>query len=88
MIKPIKRTRRVLELPVADIRPNPMQPRRAFRQPELQELADSIRRHGGPAAPDGAAHSGRLGAGGGRAAAAGRPDGRSGDGALPGNSGG
>ena len=36
MIKPIKRTRRVLELPVADIRPNPMQPRRAFRQPELQ----------------------------------------------------
>ena len=42
MIKPIKRTRRVLELPVADIRPNPMQPRRAFRQPELQELADSI----------------------------------------------
>ena len=46
MIKPIKRTRRVLELPVADIRPNPMQPRRAFRQPELQELADSIRRHG------------------------------------------
>ena len=51
MIKPIKRTRRVLELPVADIRPNPMQPRRTFeetglRQPELQELADSIRRHG------------------------------------------
>ena len=46
MIKTIKRTRRVLELPVADIRPNPMQPRRAFRQPELQELADSIRRHG------------------------------------------
>ena len=46
MIKPIKRTRRVLELPVADIRPNPMQPRRAFRQPELQELADSIRRPG------------------------------------------
>ena len=46
MIKPVKRTRRVLELPVADIRPNPMQPRRAFHQPELQELADSIRRHG------------------------------------------
>ena len=38
--------RKVLWLPAAEIRPNPMQPRRAFRQPELQELADSIRRHG------------------------------------------
>ena len=32
MIKPVKRTRRVLELPVADIRPNPMQPRQVFEE--------------------------------------------------------
>ena len=35
-----------LPLPAAEIRPNPMQPRRAFRQPELQELADSIAQYG------------------------------------------
>lgn len=38
MIKPIKRTRRVLELPVADIRPQShAAPGGAFRQPELQD---------------------------------------------------
>lgn len=38
--------RQVLELPVEDIRPNPMQPRRAFGQSGLRDLAESIRRHG------------------------------------------
>lgn len=34
------------EIPVDLIHPNPAQPRKSFRQPELQELADSIRAHG------------------------------------------
>ena len=34
--------RQVLELPVADIRPNPNQPRQEFRPEELWELAQSI----------------------------------------------
>ena len=38
--------RRVLRLPVADIRPNPAQPRRFFDEAALRELASSIRRHG------------------------------------------
>lgn len=34
---------RVLFLPIDEISPNPDQPRRLFTQPELEELADSIR---------------------------------------------
>ena len=34
---------KVLFLPVEDISPNPDQPRRVFSQPELEELAASIR---------------------------------------------
>ena len=40
------RTERVLKLRVSDIRPNPYQPRRAFDEEGLRELASSIRRHG------------------------------------------
>ncbi|HEX4742197.1 MAG TPA: ParB/RepB/Spo0J family partition protein [Caulobacteraceae bacterium] len=36
----------VVELPVELVRPNPEQPRRAFSQPELDELAGSIRERG------------------------------------------
>ncbi len=35
-----------LRIPIQDIRPNPDQPRQAFGPEALQELADSIRRHG------------------------------------------
>lgn len=42
----MERTERVLKLRVSDIRPNPYQPRRAFDEEGLQELASSIRRHG------------------------------------------
>ena len=38
--------RKVLWLPAAEIRPNPMQPRRTFEETPLRELAESIRRHG------------------------------------------
>jgi ParB family chromosome partitioning protein len=38
--------RRVLQLPVEEIRPNPYQPRRLFDPAALEELADSIRAHG------------------------------------------
>lgn len=37
---------RVLLLPIDSIHPNPYQPRRAFAQPELEELAGSIRELG------------------------------------------
>ncbi len=36
----------VVELPIEAVRRNPEQPRRTFAQPELDELADSIREHG------------------------------------------
>jgi ParB family chromosome partitioning protein len=36
----------VVELPIEAVRRNPEQPRRSFAQPELDELADSIREHG------------------------------------------
>jgi len=36
----------VMEIFVRDIRPNPRQPRTAFRSEELEELAQSIREHG------------------------------------------
>ena len=39
-------TGRVVFLPARAIRPNPAQPRKIFRQEALDELADSIRRHG------------------------------------------
>ena len=38
--------RKVLWRPAAEIRPNPMQPRRTFEETGLRELAESIRRHG------------------------------------------
>jgi ParB family transcriptional regulator, chromosome partitioning protein len=40
------RRRFALQIPIADIKPNPEQPRRAFDPAALQELADSIRMHG------------------------------------------
>jgi ParB family chromosome partitioning protein len=40
------RRRFALQLPIADIKPNPEQPRRAFDPVALRELADSIRMHG------------------------------------------
>jgi ParB family transcriptional regulator, chromosome partitioning protein len=40
------RRRFALQIPIADIKPNPEQPRRAFDPVALQELADSIRMHG------------------------------------------
>ena len=39
-------TGRVVFLPARSIRPNPSQPRQVFREEALQELCDSIRRHG------------------------------------------
>ena len=44
--KGIFETGRVLFLPIDAIQPNPNQPRRAFTQPELEELANSIRELG------------------------------------------
>ena len=38
--------RKVLHLPVGEIRPNPRQPRQVFEETGLQELADSIALHG------------------------------------------
>jgi ParB family chromosome partitioning protein len=40
------RRRYALQLPIADIKPNPEQPRRTFDPTALRELADSIRMHG------------------------------------------
>jgi ParB family chromosome partitioning protein len=39
-------TGRVVFLPARQIRPNPAQPRRIFREEKIEELAESIRRHG------------------------------------------
>ena len=39
-------TGRVVFLPARTIRPNPAQPRKVFREEPLEELAQSIRRHG------------------------------------------
>lgn len=39
-------TGRVVFLPAKNIRPNPSQPRTVFREDALQELCESIRRHG------------------------------------------
>ncbi len=45
-LKTYMETGRVIFLPARSIRPNPSQPRKVFRQEPLEELADSIRRHG------------------------------------------
>ena len=45
-LKTYMETGRVIFLPARSIRPNPRQPRKVFRQEALEELADSIRRHG------------------------------------------
>lgn len=43
---PGKDRRRVLQLPVGAIRPNPMQPRTVFEEEGLRELASSVKQHG------------------------------------------
>lgn len=45
-IRTYMETGRVIFLPAKNIRPNPMQPRTEFREDALQELCESIRRHG------------------------------------------
>ncbi len=45
-LKTYMETGRVVFLPARAIRPNPTQPRKIFRQESLEELAESIRRHG------------------------------------------
>lgn len=45
-VEPRQRINVVLHVPVQNIRPNPHQPRREFRQESLEELADSIGQHG------------------------------------------
>ena len=45
-LKTYMETGRVVFLPVKNIRPNPAQPRKVFSPEALDELADSIRRHG------------------------------------------
>ena len=45
-LKTYMETGRVVFLPVKSIRPNPSQPRKVFQPEALEELADSIRRHG------------------------------------------
>jgi len=45
-LKTYMETGRVVFLPPRNIRPNPCQPRKVFKEAALQELADSIRQHG------------------------------------------
>ncbi len=45
-LKTYMETGRVVFLPARSIHPNPAQPRKVFRTEALEELADSIRRHG------------------------------------------
>lgn len=45
-LKTYMETGRVVFLPAKAITPNPAQPRKVFRQEALEELAESIRRHG------------------------------------------
>ena len=45
-LKTYMETGRVVFLPARSIRPNPAQPRRVFEERALEELAESIRRHG------------------------------------------
>ena len=79
---------KVLQLAPEEIRPQPAQPRRTFSREELESLAGSIRSHG-VLQPLTVRRTGdRLGAGGGRASAAGCGAGGTGDGALSGTNGG
>jgi ParB family chromosome partitioning protein len=43
---PLEDQKRSIELPLDSLRPNPHQPRRTFDAPALEELTESIRRHG------------------------------------------
>ena len=45
-LKTYMETGRVVFLPARSIRPNPNQPRKVFQPEALDELAESIRRHG------------------------------------------
>lgn len=45
-LDPKKRVNVVLHIPVQDIRPNPHQPRKEFKEDSLEELAGSIKKHG------------------------------------------
>ena len=45
-LKTYMETGRVVFLPGRSIKPNPSQPRSIFREADLAELAESIRRHG------------------------------------------
>ena len=45
-LKTYMETGRVIFVPAKNIRPNPAQPRKIFKPEELEELAESIRRHG------------------------------------------
>ena len=45
-LKTYMETGRVVFIPIKNIRPNPAQPRKFFTQEALEELAESIRRHG------------------------------------------
>lgn len=45
-LDPKKRVNVVLQIPVQNIRPNPHQPRKEFREESLEELAGSIKKHG------------------------------------------
>ena len=45
-LKTYMETGRIIFLPIRSIHPNPAQPRKVFRQEALEELAESIRRHG------------------------------------------
>ncbi|MFH5833622.1 ParB/RepB/Spo0J family partition protein [Halalkalibaculum sp. DA3122] len=46
VVEPEKRVNIVLHIPVGDIRPNPHQPRKEFKDESLEELAQSIKKHG------------------------------------------
>lgn len=45
-IEPKKRVNIVLQIPVGNIRPNPHQPRKEFNEESLEQLAQSIKKHG------------------------------------------
>lgn len=45
-LDPKKRVNIVLNIPVQNIRPNPHQPRKEFKEDSLEELAGSIKKHG------------------------------------------
>ena len=42
-LEPEKRVNIVLHIPIGDIRPNPHQPRKEFKEESLEELAHSIK---------------------------------------------